>query len=54
MRTGVYYDMEMVPGKSPGDFYTEIIEQVQLADDVGFESVWVGESHRRGLLDECS
>ncbi len=45
MRTGLFYGWELVEERRAVDVYGEVLEQVELADDLGFDSVLFGESH---------
>src|SRR5437870_12270119 len=47
MRFGLLYEMEMHPelGSSESDVYWQAIEQVKLAEEVGFDYVWCVEHH---------
>jgi alkanesulfonate monooxygenase SsuD/methylene tetrahydromethanopterin reductase-like flavin-dependent oxidoreductase (luciferase family) len=45
MRTGLFYGWELAEERRAVDVYGEVLEQVELADDLGFDSVLFGESH---------
>ena len=47
MKFGLLYEMEMHPelGSSESDVYWQAIEQVKLAEEVGFDYVWCVEHH---------
>jgi alkanesulfonate monooxygenase SsuD/methylene tetrahydromethanopterin reductase-like flavin-dependent oxidoreductase (luciferase family) len=45
MRTGLFYGWELAKGDRAVDVYGEVLEQVELADDIGFDSVLLGENH---------
>ena len=45
MRTGLFFGWELTDGRRAADLYTEVLEQVEVADDLGFDSVLFGEGH---------
>lgn len=45
MRIGIYYAMDMGVGTSGDRLYEEIAQQVQLADQTGIDTLWIGENH---------
>jgi len=45
MKLGVYLNAQHAEGDDPGRRFAEIIEQVQLVRQLGFDSVWSGEHH---------
>lgn len=45
MRTGLFYGWELTEGRPAADVYAEVLEQVELADDLGFDSVLFSEGH---------
>jgi len=45
MRTGLFYGWELAQGERAVDVYDEVLEQVELADDIGFDSALFGENH---------
>lgn len=45
MRTGLLFNTVLTGDQTVSDLYTEILEQAQIADDVGYDSLWVGEAH---------
>ena len=48
MRSGLYYGWELTGGggsRATADLYGEIMEQIELADHLGFDSALIGESH---------
>ena len=45
MRTGLLLNMVMPSGQTAPDIYTEALEQATIADEIGYDSIWVGESH---------
>lgn len=45
MRTGLFYGWELTAERPAADGYAEVLEQVELADDLGFDSVLFEEAH---------
>ncbi len=48
MRSGLYYGWELTGGgesRATADLYGEMMEQIELADHLGFDSALIGESH---------
>ena len=47
MRSGLYYGWELTGGgsRTAADLYGEMMEQIELADHLGFDSALIGESH---------
>ena len=45
MRVGLYYGWELTGGANAADLYAAILEQVECADYLGFDSALIGESH---------
>ena len=48
MRSGLYYGWELTGGggsRAAADLYGEMMEQIELADHLGFDSALIGESH---------
>ena len=58
MKAGLIYEIETVkPFKSPdyeADVYRETLEQIELADRLGFDSVWTVEHHFLNEFSYCS
>ena len=58
MKAGLIYEIETVkPFKSPtyeADIYRETLEQIELADRLGFDSVWTVEHHFLHEFSYCS
>ena len=50
MKFGILYNTDYYPDVhgSASDYYNQILEQVQLEEELGFESVWFGEHHYSG------
>ena len=48
MRLGLFSVVDHYPaelGRATGDFYAELLEQAEAADEWGFDSFWVAEHH---------
>ena len=45
MKFGQFYIHEQAPGKSAKEVYDDCLEQCRVADELGFDEVWLGE-HR--------
>jgi alkanesulfonate monooxygenase SsuD/methylene tetrahydromethanopterin reductase-like flavin-dependent oxidoreductase (luciferase family) len=47
MRYGILYNVEYSPQThgSPSGYYRQILEQIKLAEDLGFDAAWFGEHH---------
>lgn len=45
MKFGLFYQMPCAPDQSEADRYRETIEQIALADDLGFDTAWLAELH---------
>ena len=45
MNFGVFYQMPCAPHQKTADRYRETIDQVRLADQLGFDSAWLAELH---------
>lgn len=45
MKLGVYLNAQHAQGDDPGRRFAEMIEQVRLIKQVGFDSIWSGEHH---------
>ena len=45
MEFGVFYQLPCGPEQSPKQRYSDTIAQSQLADELGFDSVWLAELH---------
>src|SRR5579875_1426351 len=48
MRFGVFSVVDHYPGELPrtvAQFYNELLERVELAEELGYESFWVAEHH---------
>ncbi len=58
MKAGLIYEIETIkPFKSPtyeADIYRETLEQIELADRLGFDSVWTVEHHFLEEFSYCS
>jgi alkanesulfonate monooxygenase SsuD/methylene tetrahydromethanopterin reductase-like flavin-dependent oxidoreductase (luciferase family) len=50
MRFGVFYNIDYHPDihGSPGDYYEEILQQVELLEALGYDTVWFSEHHDGG------
>ena len=45
MEFGIFYQLPCNPGQDPADRYSDMIGAAQLADRLGFDSVWLAELH---------
>ena len=45
MKFGLFYQLPCTDWQSPYQRYQEVLEQIQLADEVGFDHVWLAELH---------
>ncbi|MCH7606511.1 MAG: LLM class flavin-dependent oxidoreductase [Chloroflexi bacterium] len=45
MEFGVFYQLPCADDQSPADRYADTIAQAQLADELGFDAVWLAELH---------
>ena len=45
MKFGIFYQIPCHPDQSAADRYREVLYQIELAEDLGFDSVWLGELH---------
>lgn len=45
MRFGMNHLFTLRPGRSAGDLYSEALEQIVLADELGYSTVWLAEHH---------
>ncbi|HLG70296.1 MAG TPA: LLM class flavin-dependent oxidoreductase [Chloroflexota bacterium] len=45
MRFGTYFFLQAPPGRSQADIIVEEVEQMVLAEELGFDSVWLTEHH---------
>ncbi len=45
MEFGVFYQLPCAEDQSPSQRYADTIAQSQLADELGFDSVWLAELH---------
>src|ERR1700716_950413 len=45
MRFGTYFFLQAPPGKTGADILPEEVDQMVLAEDLGFDSVWLTEHH---------
>jgi alkanesulfonate monooxygenase SsuD/methylene tetrahydromethanopterin reductase-like flavin-dependent oxidoreductase (luciferase family) len=45
MKFGLFYQMPCAPDQAEADRYRETIEQIALADDLGFDTAWLAELH---------
>ena len=44
MRVGLYYGWELTGGANAADLYAALLEQVECADYLGFDSARIGEN----------
>ena len=47
MEFGLFYLIPLAAGQDPRQRYQDTIEQIVLADELGFDVVWLGEQHLR-------
>src|SRR4030081_701686 len=45
VRFGTYFFLQAPPGKTGADILPEEVDQMVLAEDLGFDSVWLTEHH---------
>ena len=45
MRFGTYFFLQAPPGRAPADVILEEVDQMVLAEELGFDSVWLTEHH---------
>ena len=45
MKFGIFYQIPCLAGQNAPDRYREVLYQIELAEDLGFDSVWLGELH---------
>ena len=45
MKFGIFYQIPCHSGQRAADRYREVLYQIELAEDLGFDSVWLGELH---------
>ena len=45
MEFGIFYQLPCAEDQSPADRYADTISQAQLADELGFDTVWLAEVH---------
>ena len=45
MKFGIFYQIPCLAGQYAPDRYREVLYQIELAEDLGFDSVWLGELH---------
>jgi hypothetical protein len=50
MRFGVFHQAAAEPGRSHADRYTEMIDLIALADEMGFDVAWLAELHFGGAF----
>ena len=50
MKFGILYNTDYYPAahESPSKYYGQILEQTELAEELGFDTVWFGEHHYSG------
>ena len=45
MEFGLFYNMDTLPDYDTPQLYSEVLEQIALADGLGFETAWIAEHH---------
>jgi alkanesulfonate monooxygenase SsuD/methylene tetrahydromethanopterin reductase-like flavin-dependent oxidoreductase (luciferase family) len=45
MRFSLFYDFDVLPGKEASELYDEIEEQAIVADQLGFDAIWLARHH---------
>jgi alkanesulfonate monooxygenase SsuD/methylene tetrahydromethanopterin reductase-like flavin-dependent oxidoreductase (luciferase family) len=45
VKFGLFYQLPCAPDQSPAERYRETIEQITLADELGFDTAWLAELH---------
>lgn len=45
MRFSLFYNFDILPGKSVSEMYREVEAQAVVADTLGFDAVWLAEHH---------
>ena len=45
MEFGLFYQLPCADEQSPADRYADTVSQAQLADKLGFDTVWLAEVH---------
>ena len=45
MKFGLFYQLPCAPDQSEAARYVETIEQIILADELGFDTAWLAELH---------
>jgi alkanesulfonate monooxygenase SsuD/methylene tetrahydromethanopterin reductase-like flavin-dependent oxidoreductase (luciferase family) len=45
MKFGLFYEIPCAPNQSPAQRYEETLAQIELADELGFETAWLAELH---------
>ena len=45
MQFGVFYQIPCSEGQTPADRYADVMAQVQLADQLGYDMAWLAELH---------
>ena len=50
MKFGVFYQVPCAPDQSVVQRYQETLEQIELADELGFDRAWIAELHFRGTF----
>lgn len=45
MKFGLFYQLPCAPDQSPATRYRETLEQIALADELGFDHAWLAELH---------
>ena len=50
MKFGVFYQVPCAPDQSVAQRYQETLEQIELADELGFDRAWIAELHFRGTF----
>ena len=50
MKFGILYNTDYYPAahQSPSNYYSQLLEQTELAEELGFDAVWFGEHHYSG------
>ena len=51
MKFGTYHTFQVPPWTTTGQVYDEELERVHLAEELGYDSVWVAEQH---FFDYCA
>ncbi len=45
MRTGLYFPIELLPGQTARELYEAVLAQAGMADELGFDSIFLAEAH---------